>query len=129
MIHLIDTDVAIHLRDGDERIVSRIALLPDAPMVSVVTLVELEGGVYRDPAWASVRRHLLDSLLARLTVLDFTWAEAEAYGTIVAAAGYARRKVNDRMIAATALANGLTFITINGDDFQDIRGLKVDIWS
>jgi len=32
------------------------------------------------------------------------------------------------MIAATAMVQGLTLVTINGDDFRDIGGLSLDIW-
>jgi len=52
--YLIDTDVAIHLRDGDPGILARVSALGDAVLMSVVTRVELEGGVYRDPAQAAV---------------------------------------------------------------------------
>jgi predicted nucleic acid-binding protein len=52
-----------------------------------------------------------------------------AYGRIVAAAGHSRRKVVDRMIAATALANGLTLITLNGADFPDLPGLDLVAWT
>jgi tRNA(fMet)-specific endonuclease VapC len=128
MPHLIDTNVAIHLRDSDMFMEQRVATLPDLPVLSVVTQVELEGGVYRDPAWAAVRRNLLDGLLSQLTVLDFTQVEAEAYGAIIAATGYSRRKINDRMIAATALAHNFTLITLNGDDFRDIPALKLEVW-
>ena len=40
-----------------------------------------------------------------------------------------RRKIIDRMIAATAMAADLTLITSNGDDFADIEGLKLEFWN
>ncbi len=33
------------------------------------------------------------------------------------------------MIAATAIANGLPLVTLNGSDFQDIEGLELIVWS
>ena len=48
MPYLIDTDVAIHLRDGSPAIAGMIAGLADMPAMSVVTLVELEAGAAND---------------------------------------------------------------------------------
>lgn len=53
---------------------------------------------------------------------------ASIYGQIVSQSAFNRRKIIDRMIAATALANNLTLITANGADFADIDGLKLEIW-
>jgi hypothetical protein len=33
-----------------------------------------------------------------------------------------------RMIAATALVEGLTLITVNGEDFRDVPGLEFLVW-
>lgn len=60
MAYLLDTNVAIHLRDGDQAVTERVAALDGAVLMSVVTRVELEGGVYREPAHAAVRRARLD---------------------------------------------------------------------
>ena len=47
MAYLLDTNVAIHLRDGDPMISAQVAALDDAILLSFVTRVELEGGVRR----------------------------------------------------------------------------------
>jgi tRNA(fMet)-specific endonuclease VapC len=47
---------------------------------------------------------------------------------IVANAGYSRRKLLDRMIAAQALVHRATLITFNVDDFSDVPGLKLRAW-
>lgn len=128
MAYLIDTDVAIHLRDGDAAVPARIAALDDAILMSVVTRVELEGGVYRDRAHAPTRRARLDVMLRAIPVLAFDDAAADAYGAIVAHAGYSRRKLLDRMIAAQALVHRATLVTMNGEDFADVAGLSVLKW-
>lgn len=127
MSHLIDTGVAIHLRDGTA-LLDRLAELPERPALSAISRVELENGVYRDPEWSHLRRATLDAMLGRLATLDFDEAAIAAYRSIVAACGYSRRKVLDRMIAATALVHGLTLVTTNGDDFADVPGLRLEIW-
>ena len=128
MAYLLDTNVAIHLRDGDAAITNRVAALDGAVLVSVVTRVELEGGVYRDPAHAAVRRARLDTMLAAIPTLAFDDTAADAYGVIVGHAGYSRRKLLDRMIAAQALVHRATLVTLNGDDFSDVPGLQLLAW-
>lgn len=128
MAYLLDTNVAIHLRDGDATLTLRVAALDGAVLMSVVTRVELEGGVYREPAHAAVRRARLDTMLAAIPTLAFDDAAADAYGNIVAHAGYSRRKLLDRMIAAQALVHRATLVTLNADDFRDIPGLVLAAW-
>lgn len=128
MAFLIDTNVAIHLRDGDATIAARIAALDDAIVMSIVTRVELEGGVYRTPGEVPIRRARLDTLLSAIPVLAFDAAAATMYGAIVAGAGYSRRKLLDRMIAAQALVHRATLVTMNPADFSDIAGLEVRAW-
>lgn len=128
MAYLIDTDVAIHLRDGDADVTARIGALDDAILMSIVTRVELEGGVYRVPAHAPVRRARLDVILKAIPALAFDDAAADAYDAIVAHAGYSRRKLLDRMIAAQALMHRSTLVTMNGADYGDIPNLKLLVW-
>ena len=136
MAYLIDTDVAIHLRDGNADVAAKIGALDDAVLMSIVTRVELEGGVYRVPAQASVRRARLDVILKATPALAFDDAAADAYGAIVGHAGYSRvghagysrRKLLDRMIAAQALVHRSTLVTMNGPDYADIPNLKLLVW-
>lgn len=128
MAWLLDTSVAIHLRDGDAVVTRRIAELDGAVLISIVTRVELEGGVYRELAHAALRRARLDTMLAAIPALAFDDVSADAYRGIVAHAGYSRRKLLDRMIAAQALVHRATLVTMNADDFLDIPGLQVEAW-
>jgi predicted nucleic acid-binding protein len=128
MAFLLDTDVAIHLRDGDAAITAKVSALDDAVLMSIVTRVELEGGVYREPAHAQVRRARLDAILAAIPAVAFDDAAADAYGEIVASAGYSRRKLLDRMIAAQALVHRSTLVTINAGDYADVPGLSLLAW-
>lgn len=128
MAYLLDTNVAIHLRDGDAAVTARVAALDGAVLLSVVTRVELEGGVHREPAHAAVRRARLDAMLAAIPTLAFDDVSADAYGAIVAHAGYSRRKLLDRMIAAQALVHRATLVTLNAGDFADVAGLQVVAW-
>ncbi len=128
MAYLLDTDVAIHLRDGDPAVTAKVAALDDAVLMSIVTRVELEGGVYREPAHAPVRRARLDAIFAAVPTLAFDDEAADAYCAIVASAGYSRRKLLDRMIAAQALVHRASLVTMNAGDYADIPELALLAW-
>ena len=128
MGYILDTNVAIHLRDGHLPTTNKIAALNDAVLISIVTRVELEGGVYRYPADMLRRRARLDVILSAIPALAFDNASASAYASIVTQSGYSRRKLLDRMIAAQALVHNATLITMNPGDFSDIAGLNLQAW-
>jgi tRNA(fMet)-specific endonuclease VapC len=128
MMILLDTDVVIHLRDGDRWVTANVAALSGAVSMSVVTRIELEGGVYRDPAVSRLRRARLDAVLEAIPTVAFDDEAADAYRSIVETAGYSRRKLLDRMIAAQALVHRATLVTLNGDDYSDIPQLTLLAW-
>lgn len=66
---------------------------------------------------------LLGKFIEVIPVVPFEEAAAEAYARIP----FKRGKL-DRLIAAHALALGLTLVTNNESDFGDIVGLKVENW-
>jgi tRNA(fMet)-specific endonuclease VapC len=125
---LIDTNVVIHLRDGDEGVFRKMADLDALPAIAMITRIELENGLFRDPELTDLLRPNLAAILHRTDVIDFGNMEFEAYRSILDQVGFSKRKVLDRMIAATALAHDLTLITMNGQDFRDVPGLKLVEW-
>jgi tRNA(fMet)-specific endonuclease VapC len=126
--YFIDTNVAIHLRDQDAVIKARLRSLDDVVLLSVISRVELEGGVYSDPSRSQRRRAMLDLMLATMPVVPFADVAAAAYGRILAAVGFSRRKVIDRMIAAQALVHQAAVVTMNPNDFNDVPHLRVIAW-
>ena len=67
-------------------------------------------------------------MLSLFPVIDFDGDCADVYRDIVEACGYSRRKVIDRLIAATAISRDLTLISCNGKDFADIPDLSLEVW-
>jgi predicted nucleic acid-binding protein len=125
---ILDTNVAIHVRDHDPAVRARLADLGDTVSISIVTRVELEGGAAGDQRQGDVRRARLDLLLAAMPVIPFDDAAADAYRAILQVTGYSRRKVLDRMIAAQALVHHATLVTLNPNDFRDVPGLSLLAW-
>ncbi len=125
---LIDTNVAIHLRDLEPSVAERIDAIGSEILLSIISLIELLGGLDRDRAGSANRRLLLNAMLETLEVLDFTPKEAKVYEHIVANIGFNRRKSFDRMIASQAIAANVTLVTMNPADFANIPGLSLEIW-
>lgn len=123
---MLDTSVAIHLRDGDQAVRDRIFDLHDALLLSVISRVELEGGLHG--ADEQPRRNRMEAMFSVVDVLPFGDGEAKVYGEMLNVVGFSRRKVIDRMIAAQAIAAGASLVTLNGADFRDIPGLSLIEW-
>lgn len=128
MAYLIDTNIAIHARDGTDAVLDRLAEHDGEVLLSVLSLAELQRGLYRDPAFTGIRQARLEVLLRALPVLPFDTSAAQAYGRIIAQCGWARGRDFDRMIAAHAISSSSTLVTDNEADFRDIPGLSVTNW-
>ncbi|HEY0012791.1 MAG TPA: PIN domain-containing protein [Allosphingosinicella sp.] len=126
---LLDTSVAISLRDNDPAVLQRFSALTTLPQISVLSIVELHGGVANDPDPQQRRRRALERMIENFEVVDFGEAHALAYGRIVSALGFSRRAIIDRMIAAQAIERGVTLVTLNPRDFLQIPDLAVEDWS
>ena len=121
--------MAIALLDGTQAIVERKRDQTDTAFLSVVSRVELVPGLFAGGKRDHSRAERLTVFLEEVEELPFASAEVEAYEAIIAARGFSRRLIVDRMIAATALANDLTLATLNPRDFRDIPGLTTEDWS
>ena len=125
---LLDTNIAIFLQERRGDTLSRLTRADELPAISIVTLIELEGGLAVAPDLASGRREALARFLLTAQVLPLDRQVTAAYASIIAVTGFSRPRVLDRLIAATALAHDLTLVTTNGPDFATIPGLKLEIW-
>lgn len=128
MGYLIDTNIAIHARDGTDSVLDKLAEHDGEVLLSALSLAELQRGLYRDPAFTAIRQARLEVLLRGIPVLPFDAAAAEAYGRILAQCGWAKGKDYDRMIGAHAISSGSILVTNNEADFRDIPGLAMENW-
>jgi tRNA(fMet)-specific endonuclease VapC len=87
---LIDTNIAIALRDAEPETLLLVRDLPELPVISMITRIELENGANAEPGLERIRRRMLDRFLETIAVEMFTHADILAYGAIVYGLSYDR---------------------------------------
>ena len=128
MAFLLDTNIAIHARDGDERVLDRLAAHGGQIVISALSYAALQRGLFKDPAAGPLRAARLEVLMEHIPILPFDAAAALAYGRIIAQRGWAKGKDFDRMIAGHAIATRSILVTDNTADFADIPLLERVNW-
>lgn len=105
--------------------------LPDAPLITAVTLAELSVGplVASTDEERAARQSHLQQAEADFDPLPFDAAAARSFGRVAAGLRRVGRKpaarTYDAMIAAIAISNDLPIHTCNPRDFTGIDGLTV----
>ncbi len=128
MPFLIDTNIAIHARDGADWVLDKLVEHDGAVAISALSVAELQRGLYKDPTQTAIRAPRLALLLRDIPILPFDAAAAEAYGAIIAALGWVKGRDYDRMIGAHAISAAAVLVTANVADFRDIPGLTLETW-
>ena len=128
MPYLLDTNIAIHARDGTDTVLDKLSEHGGEVLLSALSLAELQRGIFRDSSFTAIRQARLEVLLRGLPVLPFDASAAVAYGRIIAQCGWAKGRDYDRMIAAHAISSGCTLVTNNESDFRDVPSLSLENW-
>jgi tRNA(fMet)-specific endonuclease VapC len=97
-------------------------------VISAITLAELEYGVTCSGAAAPSNRAQLESFVEDVPVAAFEATAASAYGPARFANRERSRDALDKLIAAHAIALGVTLVTNNETDFATYSGLVVENW-
>jgi predicted nucleic acid-binding protein len=129
MPYLIDTDWTIdHLGEDPAAVALLTQLTQDGIAISMVTYMEVWEGIIRDPAPHEAQARFARFLLG-VPVLPFSQEVAQRCARLRHDLRIAGRRVNARALdlvnAATALHYGLTFVTRNVADYQDVPGLML----
>ncbi|MFN5701306.1 MAG: type II toxin-antitoxin system VapC family toxin [Betaproteobacteria bacterium] len=128
--YLLDTNICIYLmKHQPPQVRERFAqcFVGDVVM-STVTLAELAYGV-ASSGTARRRNHAaLQALLEEIPAVAFDATAAHASGPLRAAHRARSRDALDKLIAAQALAMGVTLVTNNEADFQGFAGLRIENW-
>ena len=128
-MYLLDTNVCIDFALGrSDALRARMRTERSRGLaISTITLAELRVGTRRPDADPEDERRL-ELLVTVIGLYGFDGAAAETYGRLGREIGV-KRKSFDRLIAAHAIALGLTLVTSNRDDFADVPGLSVENWT
>ena len=129
--YLLDTNTVSYAIQGySNPLRARLDLEPNAQMaLSAFTQAELIYGLARKPQ-AKKLRTAVERFLRDFLILPWDSAAAAAYGDLRAAQERKGRRLSheDLMIAAHALARGLTLVT-HDNAFAFVDGLKTEDWT
>jgi tRNA(fMet)-specific endonuclease VapC len=132
--HLLDTNSWVdHLRRGSSsNVTAKLAAAPPGSvhLCSIVLAELLYGARHSGPAHQAANLASIAGLRRQYLSLPFGDPEAEEYGRIRAHLVGLGTPIgpNDFLIAAIALANGLTLVTHNTTEFSRVPGLALEDW-
>jgi tRNA(fMet)-specific endonuclease VapC len=130
-LYLLDTNICISLmRHQPPQVKQRFSRCRVGDvLISAITAAELESGVVASGPEAQRNRQALNRFLREVPVAPFDAACARAYGPVRWATRERRRDALDKLIAAHALALGVTLVTNNPADFAAHPGLAIENWA
>lgn len=131
MIRLLDTNICVPLLNRTEPVL-RQRLLDQRPSdVKLCSIVraELAFGA-RNSQHVAENLSRLQRFCSGFESLSFDDAAAEQYGAVRSLLKREGRLIgsNDLLIAAIALAAGVTLVTRNAEEFSRVPGLEVEVW-
>lgn len=127
--YMLDTKMCIYLmKNQPEEVARRFAQCYVGDVVmSAITYAELEYGV-AVAANPERERVNLANLIEDIPVAPFDAAAGQAYGPIRMATRESRKDHLDKLIAAHAVALGVTVVTNNTKDFSKYPGVITENW-
>jgi tRNA(fMet)-specific endonuclease VapC len=130
-MYLLDTNIVSYWMRGDSRVIRRIkAHSPAELFLSTITLAEILYGIEKSPVKKEERREKIHQILSVLGMYAFDEAAAEEYAVIRAQLEREGRVISERdtQIASIAMANRLTVVTHNAQEFSRVDRLNVEDW-
>lgn len=129
--YMLDTDICIYLikeKDPGLRVRLREAGIGSV-CLSAISMAELSYGTEKS-SQVDRNRLALTLFLAPVEILPFSSAAALVYGALRQRLECRGKVIGayDMLIGAHALAEGLTLVTNNTNEFKRIEGLKVENW-
>jgi tRNA(fMet)-specific endonuclease VapC len=127
---LLDTNVVVAFLNGDKSVLKRIRVEIDKIALSTLVVAELDYGA-KVSQKSEENLEKLYRLVEIVQVVPFDIECARIFGTIksrLRSLGKPTGEV-DALIAATAMAHEAILVTTNKKHFENIEGLKVEIWS
>ncbi len=128
---LLDINICNYIIDKNPRsVVERIMhYKPNQIMLSAISIGELEYGVSKGKNRERNRIALID-FASGFDIVPFTDSDAEIFGIIRADLERKGQTIGsyDMQIAAQAISRGLALVTNTTNEFERIKGLKLENW-
>jgi tRNA(fMet)-specific endonuclease VapC len=131
MKYLLDTNVISDFVKGHPAVMARIKSTPPPMLgISSITAMEIEFGLQLNPERARKLAHIIEALLTRVEILDFSREDARTAATLRAALQKRGTPIGpyDVLLGGCALRRGLIFVTANTGEFARIDGLQLENW-
>ncbi len=126
---LLDTNVVVAFLNGDKSVLNKIQVEIDKIALSTLVVAELDYGAKVSQKYEENLKKLY-RLVDIVQVVPFDIECAKIFGTIksrLRSLGKPTGEV-DALIAATAMAHEAILVTANKKHFENIEGLKVEVW-
>jgi tRNA(fMet)-specific endonuclease VapC len=126
---LLDTNVVVAFLNGDKSVLKRIRDQIDRIALSTLVVAELDYGA-KISQQAKENLEKLHQFADIIHVIPFDIECAKIFGTIKSKLRRLGKPTGevDALIAATAMANEAILVTANKKHFENIEGLKIEIW-
>jgi len=128
---LLDADILVAAVKGRLPVILALGQLkPDDVAISVITQVQAETGLRLEPRALVRYGGLMKQLLSTVRIIEFGVAEAQQASQL---AGYLAQQNEhlsgfELILAATALAHGLTLVTSEPQRYLSVPGIEVENW-
>lgn len=126
---LLDTNVIIAFFNGNKAVLERIQAEIDRITLSTLVIAELDYGAKASQK-AKENLKKLDRFIDIVRVVPFDLECAKTFGSIKSKLRMLGKPTGemDALIAATAMAHKAVLITGNRKHFENIEGLKIEVW-
>ncbi len=131
MTFLLDINVLSDFARGEPAVMTRLRReAPSQLAVSVITEMEVEYGLVRNPHLAPRLRDVMRRLLDAILVLAFEREDARVAAQLRSSLNSQGTPIGayDLLLAACALRRGLTLVTHNVREFARVGGLGFEDW-
>ncbi len=131
-MYLLDTNIVSYWMRGDCSLIKRIkTYTPSDLFLSTVTLAEILYGIEKSPVKKEERREKIRQIISVLGMYSFDEAAAGEYAVIRAQLEREGRVISERdtQIASIAMANKLTVVTHNVQEYCRVDQLNVEDWA
>ena len=131
MTYLLDTNVLSDFARGEPAVMARLRQEAPAQLTaSVITEMEVEYGLARNPNLAPRLRQAMRLLLNTIAVLPFEREDARTAAQLRAVLNRQGTPIGayDLLLAASALRRGLKIVTHNTRELARVSGLEVEDW-